>query len=152
MMFRCADIRTSYIDGNSPSMAIYFQGCTLGCKGCQNPELQSLDGGYLENTDVIIKILEKNKDFYKGVVFSGGDPMDQEEALFDLLNRIDLHKTLYTGRYIKDIPASILEHVDCVVDGPFDVNQFVNGAFPASQNQRIWNRVGKRFESNDDLF
>lgn len=40
MIFRCAGISDSTNDGIGMALDIFFQGCSLKCKGCQNPELQ----------------------------------------------------------------------------------------------------------------
>lgn len=138
MKFRCAGVVDSCTDGleYSPALAIFFQGCELCCKGCQNPELQSFDGGYDFYTEDIISHLERFGDFYKGVVFTGGDPIYQPTALFELLSKVNHPKVLYTGKLYDDIPLHIRDFLDIVVDGPYREELATNG-FPASSNQRI---------------
>lgn len=138
MAIKIAGITDSFTDGLefSPSLTIFFQGCTLHCKGCQNPELQSLDGGYEIGEDEIIQHIEKYYDFYNGVVFSGGDPLDQPDNLISLASKISKPKVLYTGRIYEDISSNIRELFDIIVDGPYREDLKTNG-FPASSNQRI---------------
>ena len=140
MMFRCADIQSTFLDGEGTSIAIYFQGCTVGCNGCQNKGLQDIKGGYLESTDVIAKIINDNKDFYDSVVFTGGDPLDQVDALVEIAKNVDLKKVLYTGRYFDDIPQEVRDNVDRIIDGPYIEDIAMPGRFPVSPNQRIWEK------------
>ncbi|HOL44085.1 MAG TPA: 4Fe-4S cluster-binding domain-containing protein [Methanothrix sp.] len=121
----------------SPSLVIFFQGCTLKCPGCQNPDLQPLDGGFEADTDDVVGLVDLYRGFYKSVVFSGGDPLEQVDALIDLIEKIKgVAKVLYTGRLYEDLPDVVREGCDIIIDGPY-VAELATGGFPASSNQRV---------------
>lgn len=139
MIFRCAGITDSMNDGVGIALDVFFQGCSLGCKGCHNPELQDKDGGFELDTDEIIEHLNKHKGFYESIVFLGGEPLGQQEALMDIANRINLYKVLYTGYLYENIPNEIRSIMDMIVDGPY-IEELKTGGFPASSNQVIFKR------------
>jgi pyruvate formate lyase activating enzyme len=66
-------------------MSIFFRGCPLRCPYCSNS--QFIDAGNdnvpVDITKVTGEIL-KAKDFIDGVIFSGGEPFVQQEALFTI--------------------------------------------------------------------
>jgi len=143
MKFRCAGITDSCIDGleYSPALCIFFQGCTLKCPSCQNPSLQDATGGEEMDTDEIIWIASSHNDFYRGMVFTGGDPLEQPEALYELASKLDFPKVLYTGRKYEEIKPELRDLFDIIVDGPY-VEELKTGGFPASSNQVV-TRKGK---------
>lgn len=137
MKFRCAGISDSMNDGKGIALDVFFQGCYLKCPGCHNPELQDFAGGEEIDTDEIISHLNDHKDFYQSLVFLGGEPMEQEEVLYDLASRSGLYNVLYTGRLYEEIPDRIKKVLDMVVDGPYREDLKTDG-FPASSNQKIY--------------
>ena len=141
MKFRCAGITDSCIDGleYSPALCIFFQGCTLKCGGCQNPGLQDATGGEEMDIDEIIWIANSHEEFYRGVVCTGGDPLEQPEALYELTSKLDFPKVLYTGRKYEEVDPKLRDLFDIIVDGPY-VEELKTGGFPASENQRIWRK------------
>jgi len=143
MKFRCAGITDSCIDGlgYSPALCIFFQGCTLKCPSCHNPSLQDAAGGEEMDTDEIIRIANSHKDFHRGIVCTGGDPLEQPEALCEITSKVDLPKVLYTGRKYEEIKPELRDLFDIIVDGPY-VEELKTGGFPASSNQ-IVNRKEK---------
>jgi anaerobic ribonucleoside-triphosphate reductase activating protein len=123
-------------DGVGMGLAIFFSGCNRGCKGCQNPKLQSFGAGYDCYTHGVISYLKLHGAFYDSVVFTGGDPYYQMDALIDLAENIDITKVLYTGALIEELPSSLVANIDVIVDGPY-IEELATGKFPASSNQRI---------------
>jgi len=122
------------------ALDVFFQGCSLGCKGCQNPELQDPNGEFDLDTDEIIDHLEQHKDFYQALVFLGGEPLEQIEAVLDLSLRSSSYNILYTGWLYKKIPSEIRSIMNMIVDGPY-IEELKTGGFPASENQRIYYKV-----------
>ena len=135
--FRCAGIRDDFQDGIGISLAVYFSGCSLKCKGCQNPELQDPTSGKIRDTVEVIEILDELSDFYESVVFLGGDPLEQPNALLNILKSCSIPTVLYTGRLYSEIPKDIRELCSVVVDGPY-IEGLKTGKFPASSNQRVY--------------
>ncbi|MTV50783.1 4Fe-4S cluster-binding domain-containing protein [Heliobacillus mobilis] len=134
------DLNTSDADGIA--FSIFFQGCHRRCPGCHNPELQSFDGGMEMDTDEIIHQIQANKRFYDAVVFVGGEPMDQPDALTALLaavRSIGLSTWLYTGHNIFSISDDIIDLCDVIIAGEYRQELHTSG-FPASSNQIIVDR------------
>jgi anaerobic ribonucleoside-triphosphate reductase activating protein len=138
MKFRCAGITDSMNDAPGKiALDVFFQGCSLGCKGCQNPELQDPNGGFDLDTDEIIDHLEQHKDFYQALVFLGGEPLEQIDALFNLASRSGLYNVLYTGWLHEEIPLDIRMVMNMIIDGPY-IEELKTDGFPSSENQRIY--------------
>jgi len=77
--------KNSFIDfPNNISCVVFFSGCNLHCPYCHNPEL-ALGTQQIENGEkTVVDFLKKRKGFLEGVVFSGGEPTLQEDALISL--------------------------------------------------------------------
>ena len=80
--------KNSFIDfPGQVSCAIFFSGCNFHCPYCHNPELARGEQ-VLENAKAeILDFLQKRKGFLDGVVFSGGEPTLQAQALYMLANK-----------------------------------------------------------------
>jgi len=136
-----ARICTSFIDvPDRIAVAIYFSGCSIRCKGCQNSILwERNDETLMSMDDVLLKI--KSNLLSESVVFLGGEPTDQVDFLIDLCKKISHYKALYTGREFEDLPQDLVDNLDMIVCGPFRQDLYVKG-FPASKNQRYLKKVG----------
>jgi anaerobic ribonucleoside-triphosphate reductase activating protein len=138
MIFKCAGVSDSMNDGlGKIALDVFFQGCSLKCPGCQNPDLQDFRGGSWWNTAEIFDILKENKDFYQAMVFLGGEPLEQPSALIELASKSKVCNVLYTGWIYDKIPNKIRSLMDVIIDGPYIESQKSCG-FPASSNQRIY--------------
>lgn len=133
--FRMAGISDSMNDGIGIALDIFFQGCNLKCNGCHNIELQDRNNGIECDTNDIIKIADSI--FYDSIVFMGGEPLEQQESLFDMISRIDKPKILYTGWLYNDIPNKIKNLVNIIIDGRY-IEELKTYDFPASSNQRVF--------------
>ena len=89
--------KNSFIDfPGQVSCVIFFSGCNFHCPYCHNPELTTGEQ-VLENADMLIpEFLQKRNGFLDGVVFSGGEPTLQADALYSLA-----HKARALGYKIK---------------------------------------------------
>jgi anaerobic ribonucleoside-triphosphate reductase activating protein len=139
MNFRCARVTESTIDGNGISLVVYFQGCSRMCFQCHNPTLWDHHGGYKESTEIIKGLWRQGKGFWDSLVFLGGEPLEQQEALIDIAQGVECVKWLYTGYELEDVPEEVKQVVDVIVAGPWRVD-LATGAFPASSNQKVWVR------------
>lgn len=102
------------------SLNIYVQGCSIGCKGCQNANLQSFIDGIGIAEDQMQDVLNRYE-LPTWVCWLGGEPTDQPEDFVKfnkLFNRNNYKVCLYTGRLFKDI-QHLLDNVDLVIDGPW---------------------------------
>ncbi len=136
---RIAGTSTSTIDGIGISFNIFFQGCNHNCIGCQNPTLQNFTNGHDYTTEDILDHLAMYPDFYDSVVFTGGDPAYQPNALYNLATNCKILTVLYTGFYYHEIPEHIRQVITIIIDGPYVQSLATNG-FPASSNQQVWIR------------
>jgi anaerobic ribonucleoside-triphosphate reductase activating protein len=138
-----ARICTSFIDvPGRTSIAVYFSGCSLRCKDCQNPELWDRSSGKLiDVADVVKKVI--NHPLAESVVFLGGEPTDQIEFLEEVCQQIkaccEKEIVLYSGREFEFLPRSLLEYLDLIICGPYRPDLLVDG-WPASSNQRVFKK------------
>lgn len=137
MLFRCAGITSGTINGIGISLEVWFQGCKFGCPGCQNPDLQNLDGGQLIDTDVVLEHLNNYKDFYNSIVFLGGEPVLQPKALNSIITNCNITSILYTGFLYEELPEDIKQVMHVIVDGQYK-EELKTNSFPSSKNQRIF--------------
>jgi pyruvate formate lyase activating enzyme len=76
-------IPLSTVDWRGRSVCtVFFRGCPLRCSYCQNAAI--LAGKDLRDTDEIIDLIRGSKIAASGVVFSGGEPTMQKDALLVL--------------------------------------------------------------------
>lgn len=137
---------------NGPNIrtTLFVTGCTNGCEGCFNRELQDFNSGEPWTKEVEDQFIEytKSSNVY-GVNILGGEPMDQtmDDALPKLLERIkkETKKSiwLWSGYLYEDIlrdvkKLEILRWVDVLVDGRFMINKRdLNLKYRGSSNQRV---------------
>ena len=134
---------TSLVDGVGVNYLLFLQGCSHEpkCKGCQNPSTHSNLEGTFVNTDVLFEMV-KSKRLPSGVTFSGGEPLDQYEAVAVLAKRFKAcgyRTTLYTG-YKIDTPECCydLSMFDYVIDGKYvEEEKDLTFNLKGSKNQRI---------------
>ena len=89
----------SIVDGPGIRLAIFVQGCTHDCPGCQNPETHNPSGGYVKTVEDIIAAMDKNP-LLDGITLSGGEPMEQPAPLIELADAAHARKlSLVLYRY-----------------------------------------------------
>jgi len=144
MKFRLGGLNTTINDTDTPglTLSVFFQGCSRHCYNCHNPELWDHDGGREADTDEIISRVKNNRDWYDSVALMGGEPLEQPEALRDLLkklNELDIEVWLYTGFDYEEIPEDIVRLCDVIIAGAY-VDELKTNSFPASSNQQVIDR------------
>ena len=137
---------------NAPGVrsTLFVTGCTHNCKGCFNKELQDFEAGKVwtqEDEDNFISYVKN--DNVVGVNILGGEPMQQvmDDCLPNLLKRIkeETGKNiwLWSGYLLEEIlendkRKNILQYVDVLVDGKFDIGKRnINLKYRGSENQRV---------------
>lgn len=138
---------------DTSTLEIYLSGCTRGCVGCHNPELQDFKIGtqYLEYMPRLTNQLSKS--FVDNIAIMGGEPLEQGrvnlEAFIKKLKSFDKYNKrniwLYTGFEFKDVPHWILSNVDYIKCGRYDASlrdetYASHGIQLASTNQRVYKR------------
>ena len=138
----------SIVDGPGIRVAIFTQGCSHHCKGCQNSETWSYDGGSELSVLEVVKIIQTNP-MARGVTFSGGEPFDQASELKSLgkkLKSLGYEVASYSGYTFEELvngtkeQKELLETIDILVDGKFILEEkSLEVPFRGSKNQRIIN-------------
>ncbi len=85
------------------TMTIFLRGCVFNCPYCQNHELLE-ENNYIELKEITKKIKESIK-YIDGVIFSGGEPMMQAEAVKELAKyckQSNLLVGIHTNGYYPD--------------------------------------------------
>lgn len=128
---------------SSASFTIWFSGCTHRCKGCHNKELWNRDEHKSIKVGDVYDIVHKCNIRYnvRDLVLLGGEPLQQDiDALLKLLvlcKKDGMTIWLYTGYDFDDVPCEILEHLDFIKCGKYDITKKQDG-FPASSNQILY--------------
>ncbi len=139
----------SIVDGEGIRSVIWFQGCSHNCAGCHNPNTHDFNAG-VERSLEDLKNEIRELEFQNGITFSGGDPMQQIEALEELArftHECGMNVWVYTGYTFEqllelaqknDNYMRALKQIDVLVDGKFvmDLKSF-DVQFRGSSNQRI---------------
>ena len=109
----------SLVDGPGVRTVVFFQGCDLRCKGCQNPSTWEMKNGTEMTTDELVTILEKEV-VNKKVTFSGGEPLMQVDALIDIVKKLEgFDITVYTGHEFEEVPQELLDNITYIKTGSF---------------------------------
>ena len=152
-----ADIkRYDVANGPGVRVSVFVSGCTHRCPGCFNEEAWDFNFGKpftQETMDYIIDLLKP--DFYKGITFLGGEPLEHvnQQGLLPLARKIrevypeksiwcftgyDFEKDVL-GRMINEWPETkeLLSYIDVLVDGEFiEAQKDLSLVFKGSANQR----------------
>jgi anaerobic ribonucleoside-triphosphate reductase activating protein len=86
-----AFIPASRANGPGLRSVVFFQGCTLACRNCFNPDSHSFGGAEVTILAVAERLLRAHQEHrVEGVTFSGGEPMQQAPALLELMQTLHL--------------------------------------------------------------
>ncbi|MBW1879987.1 MAG: radical SAM protein, partial [Deltaproteobacteria bacterium] len=80
--------RTCVHDGPGIRTTVFFRGCPMRCRWCQNPEAQFFASSSSPETgrsvSEILGVIAKDREYYRnthgGVTLSGGEPLAQHRA------------------------------------------------------------------------
>jgi pyruvate-formate lyase-activating enzyme len=137
IIMKINQLSTGFIEvPNQISLNIYVQGCTKRCPECQNPELQSFNGGQdlnLKDVDFLLS------DFplCNWICWLGGDAYYQRVAMNEFnkkFKNMNLKTCLYTGVLFDTLNKDVLENLDLVVDGEWMGVPVAD----ENSNQKIW--------------
>lgn len=138
-------IDDSMVDGPGIRYAIFLQGCSHNCQGCHNPATHDYNSGNIVNIDDIISDI-KNYKYINAVTFSGGEPLDQPEAVEEAVIRLKAagyHIMIYSGYTYEEITSdsakyNAIKNADILVDGRFiNSKKSLSLRFRGSFNQRV---------------
>ena len=147
-----AVIDRSRANGPGQRLAIWFQGCSLGCAGCFNPATHPVGGETIDAADLIDRALAQG-DAIEGVTISGGEPFEQSDGLLALARGLRqraprLSILVFSGFTRQEIERrppgpDILAAIDVLVDGRFVERRLLGRGLRGSDNQRIHLLTGR---------
>ena len=84
-----AFIPASRANGPGLRAVVFFQGCTLSCPGCFNPDTHPFTGTEVTADAVAERVISAHEDHgVEGVTLTGGEPMQQAPALLELMRTL----------------------------------------------------------------
>ncbi len=108
------------VDGPGIRTVVFFNGCSLRCLYCHNPEMWKMKEKNITPKELVEKI-KRYRPYYQdngGVTFSGGEPLMQPEFLLEccrLLKSENIHIALDTAGVGTILIDEILDLVDLVI-------------------------------------
>ena len=145
---RYHDIKTGdMLNGMGIRVTLFVAGCNHYCKGCHNPITWDANEGLIFDEKAKQELFEElEKDYCKGVTFSGGDPLypDNRADITALAKEVkekfpEKDIWLYTGFTYEGIyNLEVMSYIDVLVDGEFKEELKDNNYhWAGSTNQRI---------------
>ncbi|WP_433876236.1 4Fe-4S single cluster domain-containing protein [Sinomonas atrocyanea] len=137
-------------EGPGLRTAVWFQGCSIRCKGCINPHLFSELGGFDMDPEKVVG--EAVSHGVEGLTFLGGEPFDQAAAagnLARLAQQAGLGVVCFSGYQHEDLAVrpdadELLKCTDLLVDGPYRADEpEAIRALVGSTNQRFINLTSR---------
>jgi len=128
-------------------IGIWFQGCSIRCKGCISKHTWEFDKKYQKTIAQVIDQINYYSEIYntKSITISGGEPFDQSASLYILLKKLKELKfndiLLYSGykfNYLQKNYGDILKYIDVLIDSPFIESKKTNKIYKGSNNQRMY--------------
>lgn len=157
-----AFVSRSHANGPGRRCVIYFQGCSLGCRGCWNSNTHRFRGDETSTAEIVERVLHAwTAQRLDGITFSGGEPMQQAEALIELLQIIRgvipgasfgmftgyTEDEVNSGQYIthlkadlnrkRELWAAVRTHLDFAVMGRYDASRPAADPLRTSRNQQL---------------
>ena len=158
-------VRESLVDGPGIRFTVFVQGCPHHCPGCHNPQTHDPAGGYDCAPQRLLEELDRDP-LVRGVTLSGGEPMEQAEALLPFAREVrargrDL--VIFSGYTFEQLlemgtrrPAvrELLSLAFLLIDGRFVLaERDLTLRFRGSRNQRLLDpaaslAAGRAIEAN----
>lgn len=129
--------------GPGNRVGVWFQGCSIRCPGCISRDTWE-PGADRISVDALTEQLAAWAPYANGLTISGGEPLDQLEALEGLLSLWShisgTDVLLFTGHPWAAVSAWVGSKaglIDCVVAGPYDRGAGDTLALRGSDNQTL---------------
>jgi anaerobic ribonucleoside-triphosphate reductase activating protein len=155
-------VGASRVNGPGLRAVVYFQGCTVGCRSCWNKSSHPFVGEERGICEVAWWVLRAHEEAaLEGVTFSGGEPMQQADALLALVESLHCRlpglsfglysgyseRELQSGRYWcrsepppgakRDIWQRLKRYLDFAVLGRYVASQPSTLPLRTSANQEL---------------
>lgn len=146
----------THANGPGERCCLWLQGCTLGCPGCFNPETHSFKNDADFEVAEIFTWIKQAKNI-QGLTVSGGEPLQQLEALAELLHLVrsqtNLSTIVFTGFSYEE--ALLIPHfdklknqIDVLIAGRYVADMRVSSGFTGSANKTI-HYLSSRYSTGD---
>lgn len=144
-MLRVHSIETfTTSDGPWIRLIIFLQGCNFKCLYCSNPDTIPCKFGTMMEDDEIIKLVEKEKNYFKNwwwITFSWWEPLLQAKELLSICKKLkkrEINICIDTnGSLLNDDVKKLLPYIDLLLP---DIKQISEG-----KHKRL---TGQSFEPN----
>ena len=137
------------LNGEGIRVSLWVSGCSLHCKGCQNPQTWRFNSGIPFDKEALQELYEAlNKPYIQGLTLTGGNPMDNIPEILHICRTVkEKFPTkdiwLYSGYTFEQLQQSqiamcVLEYIDVLVDGPYiEEQRDISLPWRGSANQRV---------------
>ena len=135
------------LNGDGLRVVLWVSGCEHKCYNCHNKITWDINNGLIFDDNAKEEIFSQlEKDYIKGITFSGGDPLHKQNRteVFNLVKEIKTKfpkkdiwvYTGYTWEEINDL--DIIDYIDVLVDGKY-IEELSNPELEwrGSSNQRV---------------
>jgi anaerobic ribonucleoside-triphosphate reductase activating protein len=138
----------SRANGPGVRLTVWVQGCTLACAGCFNPGTHRRGGRERRVDELAAQALADDE--LDGVTLTGGEPLQQPEAVAELGARLKAQGGLglivitgYTRGEIEGDPARLaaVRDADLVVAGRYQRRRHLGEGLRGSANKAYWWRT-----------
>lgn len=134
--------------GPGRRLGIWLQGCHVGCRGCVSRDTWNPEGGqWIEPKALVSRCRDQIGNDIDGVTISGGEPFEQPEALYALLDALkpwqakaDFDILCYSGLPLKRLQQEygyILDRLDALIPEPFAETRQTDSPWRGSANQSL---------------
>lgn len=139
------------LNGDGIRVSLWVSGCSLHCKGCQNPQTWDFNSGIPFDSEALQELYNAlDKEYIQGLTLTGGNPMDNMPEILHICRTVkerfpDKDIWLYSGYTLEqilqwEVGVCILEYVDVLVDGPYiEEQRDISLKWIGSKNQRVIN-------------
>lgn len=132
-----------YVLGIGKRVGIWFQGCSIRCKGCMSQYTWEFNKAYERNLETVLNELTLfNTD---KITISGGEPFDQPEGLKELLKGLKERNfndiLVYSGydfEFLQEKYSDIIKYIDVLITGKFEEGKETDKIWKGSENQEMY--------------
>lgn len=133
--------------GPGKRIVLWVEGCSLKCKGCMAVFMQEKRESSKKTVSEIFSVIKEASQGLDGITISGGEPFEQAESLYKLVQLIrretHLDIMIYSGYTIEELRKhtettnKLLGMIDILVDGRFEEANTNKKLWRGSDNQRF---------------
>lgn len=134
--------------GPGKRIVLWVEGCSLKCKGCMAISMQEKKESHKKTVRKIFLTIKEASQELDGITISGGEPFEQAESLYELVQLIrketHLDIMVYSGYTIEELKGQgnsankLLRLIDILIDGRFEERNTNRKLWRGSDNQKFY--------------